>query len=295
MRFIDPTIYLSRRSPAELDLMATAGIVGALEPITWLGTGRRYAETYIDDYERLTGPEARRANQHGIGYGVAVGVTPQEANNFAVAQTVIEAMPRFIKNQDNVVAIGEVGLERGTGAEEEIFRRQVRLAKEAGLPLVVQLPTHDRREIAYRTLTLLSEESMPSHAVVVNGVTDETLPFIREYGSWYGLTIDRHTHVSPERAVHLLQNHGLEGAMIHSAAGRVLGDPLAVPRTAKLMYEAGFSNDEISKLAFHNPKWFFSQGRPFQLFVPGKQVARRQEASYYEPQRQNQAAFAQTR
>lgn len=276
MRYIDPTFYASRRSPAELELMSAAGLVGIVEPTTWYGTSRRYAETYIDDFDRLIGPEARRANHYGIGYAAAVGVTPQEANNFAVAQAVVEAMPRFLKNAENVVALGEIGLERGTGAEEEIFRRQIRLAKQYGLPVVAVLPTHDRREIALRTLTLLSEEGFPAHAVVINGVTDETLPYVREFGCWYGLTIDRNTHLSPERAVHLLQHQGLEGAMIHSAAGRMLGDPLAVPRAARAMREAGFSLDAIEKITYHNPKWFFSQGRPLPLPVTYRKEERRE-------------------
>lgn len=273
MRYIDPTCYLSRRSPAELDLMAAAGLVGIIEPTSFYGVHRRYAETYLDDYERLTGPEANRAAQFGMGYAAAVAVPAQEADNFTVAQSVVEALPRFL-SQERVVAIGEIGLERGTGAEEEIFRRQARLGREHGVPIMVAIPSHDRREAIARMLTILSEERLSANHVLVNGVTEETLPFVRHFGCWFGLTIDRTTHQSPERAVQILRQTGLEGAMIHSAAGRQLGDPLAVPRTARLLLEAGFSTDQVEKLTFHNPKWFFSQARP----LPLPASARRQSA-----------------
>lgn len=261
MRFIDPTIYASRRSPAELELLATAGVVGLIEPISWVGTGRRYAETYIDDFERLVGPEARRVNHYGINYAVAVGVPAQEANNFAVAQAVLEALPRFIKNQENVVAIGEVGLERATGAEEEILRRQARMARQFNLPLVAVIPTHNRRELTLRMLTIFGEEGLPARSLLMNGVTEETLPYVREYGCWYGFTLDRQTHISPERTLQLVHHHGLDGAMVNSAAGRVLGDPLAVPRLGRMMAEEGIPLEAIEKLTYHNAKWFFSQGR----------------------------------
>lgn len=264
MLYIDPTCYASRRSPQELELMATAGIVGLVEPTVWFGATRRSADSFLDDAERLTGPEARRVLQFGIGYGVCLGVTPQEANLYPVAQNVVEALPQLLTH-DRVLAIGEIGLERGTGMEEEIFRRQIRLARHLGLPLVVGLPTRDRRDATIRTLSLLSDEGYPAKTVLINGVTEETLPFVRDYGCWFGLTIDRTSHFAPERAVQVIQQHGLEGVMINSAAGRLLGDPLAVPRTAHLMLEAGFSYEQVEKITFHNPKWFFSQAKPLPL------------------------------
>lgn len=278
MRFIDPTIYASRRSVAELEIMRTAGLMGIVEPTTWLGTDRHFPETFLDDFERAIGPEARRALQLGIGYAACVGVTAKEANNQASAHRVIEAMPRFL-GHERVVGIGEIGLERGTPAEEDVFRRQLRLAQHYGLPVVVQIPSHDRRDVIARTITVLREEGIPTKNVLINGVTEETLPVVRQYGCWYGLTIDRNTHISPERAVHLLHQIGIEGAMIHSAAGRLHGDPLAVPKTARLMLETGFSPDEIEKLTFHNPKWFFSQAKP----MPLPELGRTNIGSRFEP------------
>lgn len=279
MRYIDPTCYLSRRSPIELDQMATAGIAGIVEPTSFYGAPRRYPETYLDDFERLLGPEANRAAQYGIGYAAAVAVPAQEADNFSVAQSVVEAMTRYLSH-DRVVAIGEIGFERGTAAEEEIFRRQVRLGRDYSVPVIATIPTHDRREAVTRMLAILSEEGIAPNYVLINGVTEETLPYVRHYGSWYGLTIDRNTHQPAERVAHLLSQTGFEGAMIHSAAGRQLGDPLAVPRTARLLLEAGFSQEQVEKLTFHNPKWFFSQARP----MPLPASARRQ---YAEPSSAN--------
>lgn len=272
MRFIDPAIYASRRSLPELELMATAGLVAVIEPTTWFGTDRRYPETYFDDYERQLGPEARRAFQAGLGYGAALGVTPHEANNLALAQRVLEVLPRYLANE-RVVAIGEIGLERGTPAEEEIFRRQLRMARQYSMPVVIQVPMQDRREAISRALTIVSEEQVGAHSVLVNGVTEETLPLVRQFGAWYGLTIDRNTHVSAERAVQLLRQNGLEGAMIHSAAGRLHGDPLAVPKTARLMLDNGFTAQEVEKLTFHNPKWFFSQAHALPLPEAARQYA----------------------
>jgi predicted metal-dependent TIM-barrel fold hydrolase len=259
LQYIDPTIYASRRSSAELELMSAAGIATVIEPATIYGTPRHYAETFLDDYDRLIGPERQRARRFGLGYAVCLGVPPQEAANAQVTNRVLDALPAQL-NQDCVVALGEIGLEHGTPDEERAFVRQIRIARQAGLPIVVATPGTHRREGLVRTLALLIEEGMPAHYVVINGVTEDTLPLVRGYGCWFGLTIDPETHLSSTRIAQLLRHTGVEGAMIHSAAGRIHGDPLAVPRTARALLQAGFSLEDVERLTYHNPKWFFSLG-----------------------------------
>jgi predicted metal-dependent TIM-barrel fold hydrolase len=272
VRFIDPSIYASRRSYAELELMTAAGLVAVIEPSTIYGAPRRFAETFLDDFERLIGPERQRARKLGLGYATAVGVPAGEANNPAIATRVLDMLPGYLA-QEAVVAVGEIGLEQGTEAEERVFVRQLRLARQANLPVIVAAPTRDRREGLLRTISLLLEEGIPANHVLINGVAEDTLPLVRGYGSWFGLTIDAETHLSPTRAAQLLRHAGIEGAMIHSAAGRIHGDPLAVPRTARALMQAGFPADDVERLTFHNPKWFFSQGRPLPLPV-AQQVMR---------------------
>jgi predicted metal-dependent TIM-barrel fold hydrolase len=276
VRFIDPAIYASRRSYAELELMTAAGLVAVIEPCTVYGTPRRFAETFLDDFERLIGPERQRARKLGLGYAAAVGVPAAEANNPSIATRVLDMLPGYLA-QESVVAVGEIGLEQGTEAEERVFVRQVRLARQAGLPVIVAAPTRDRREGLLRTISLLLEEGIAANHVLINGIAEDTLPLVRGFGSWYGLTIDAETHLSPTRAAQLLRHAGVEGAMIHSAAGRIHGDPLAVPRTARALLQAGFPAEEVERLTFHNPKWFFSQGRP--LPMPAVQGAPRLERS----------------
>lgn len=264
MQFIDPTVYASRRSAAELELMSAAGLTALIEPATIYGSPRRYAETFIDDFDRMVGPERQRARRFGLGYAVCLGLPPQETANASLANRVIDALPGHVTHEC-VVAIGEIGLEHGTADEERAFVRQLRVARQAGLPVVVSASTSHRRESLTRTLSLLIEEGMPPSFVLINGITEDTLPLVRSYGCWFGLTIDAETHLSPTRAAQLLRHTGVEGAMIHSAAGRVHGDPLAVPRTARTLLQSGFSADDVERLCYHNPKWFFSQGRPLPL------------------------------
>ncbi|MEB3197587.1 MAG: TatD family hydrolase [Candidatus Sericytochromatia bacterium] len=272
MYYIDATIYASRRSPAELELMSAAGGIAVIEPMTWLGTNRQYAETYIEDFERLVGPEARRAHHFGLGYGACIGILPHEAAQTGLAQAVLNAMPRYLE-QDNVVAVGEIGLGSGSAGEEEIFRRQVRLARRHELPIVIQARPSDRQELIAKTLTIAAEEGLPARYMLVNGVNEATALNVRRFGAWAGLTVDPNTHLRPEAIVSLIHREGTDGYVLNSAAGRMLGDPLAVPRTARAMAEANLPLSTIEKVTFHNPKWFYSQGHALPLGVWGDKVS----------------------
>lgn len=93
----------------------------------------------------------------------SVGVHPHDAKHYDDAA---EGVLRSLANHQKVVAIGEAGLDfyrdrSPRPAQAEAFRRQIRLAKERGLPLIV----HDR-EAHQETMRLLGEEQ--AEAVVLH-------------------------------------------------------------------------------------------------------------------------------
>ena len=268
MRFIDPTLYASSRSLPELELLAAAGAMALVEPMTWQGLDRRFAETFCDEFERLIVAEARRALSLRLGYAACLGVPAREAR-CPVARRVVELMPRFL-GHERVAGIGEVGLEAGGEAEEAIFRSQARLARHHRLPLVVRQPERDRLTLLRRAMTLLGEEGMPPGLVLFNGVRDDEVPMLRASGCWFGLSVGGPEGLSVERAVQLLAQAGPVRAMIHSAAGRMGGDLLAVPRTARALLGLGFAPELVEQVIYHNPKAFFSLGRPLAVVESGR-------------------------
>ena len=61
--------------------------------------------------------------------------------------------------------------------------------------------------------------------------------------------------------VALIARYGTEGIMLQSDAGRGYGDPFAVPNALQRLAHEGLPRQERAKLAYHNPKWFYSQIR----------------------------------
>lgn len=80
---------------------------------------------------------------------------------------------------------------------------------------------------------------------------------------WAGLSVYPNTKLSPERAIKIIENHGVEHIMIHSAADWGVSDPLSVPITAREMRKEGFSTNDIEKVTFYNAYEFFRQSPKF--------------------------------
>ena len=73
------------------------------------------------------------------------------------------------------------------------------------------------------------------------------------------------TKMTEERMVALMKKFGTDRIIVNSAADWGKSDPLKVPKTAKLMSEAGFSSAEIEKVVWHNPVNFFKQSGKLDL------------------------------
>jgi predicted metal-dependent TIM-barrel fold hydrolase len=97
--------------------------------------------------------------------------------------------------------------------------------------------------------------------------TEETIEMSRALGVWCGHSLYPVTKMSPPRMVALLQKYGLERMIVNSAADWGQSDPLAIPKTIDLMWQAGFGEAEIKRVVWDNPFQFFAQSERFR--IPG--------------------------
>ncbi len=128
MRFIDPHIHMAARTTDDYERMAAAGIVAVVEPAFWLGQPRTNVGAYIDYLSSLVGWERFRASQFGIRHYCTIGLNSKEANNEALAEAVLDVLPRYL-SKEGVVAVGEIGYDDQTPIEDKYYRAQLALAK----------------------------------------------------------------------------------------------------------------------------------------------------------------------
>jgi len=258
MKLFDPHIHMTSRTTDDYEAMASAGIVGIVEPAFWLGQPRTQVGSFIDYFSSLLGWERFRAKQFGIAHYCTMGLNPKEANDPRVAGPVLETLPRFLQ-KDGVVAVGEIGFDDITPAEETAFLTQIELAKQFKLPVLIHTPHRDKKHGTERTLAIVRESGIAEELVLIDHNNEETLPAVRASGCWAGHSIYPDTKMTEARMVQLLQRYGLERMVVNSAADWGKSDPLKVPKTADAMRAAGFSHSDIERVLFDNPVRFFEQ------------------------------------
>ena len=258
MNLFDPHIHMTSRTTDDYQAMAQAGIVAVLEPAFWLGQPRTNAGTFSDYFSSLVGWERFRARQFGIAHFSTIALNPKEANDERLARDVLAMVPRWLE-KDGVVGVGEIGYDDLTDLEEKAFAAQLEMAKERKLPALVHTPHRDKKRGTERSLALVREVGIPEELVLIDHNNEETLPLVRATGCWAGHSIYPDTKMTEERMVALLQQYGTERMIVNSAADWGKSDPLKVPKTAEAMRGAGFADEAIETVVWHNPVAFFAQ------------------------------------
>ncbi|MAI72112.1 MAG: hydrolase TatD, partial [Rhodopirellula sp.] len=145
MRYIDPHIHVSSRTTDDYQRMRKAGIVAVVEPAFWMGQPRTSVGTFQDYFSSLVGWERFRASQFGIRHYCTIGLNSKEANNEPLAEEVMEILPLFLGKQ-GVVAVGEIGYDDQSDAEDKYFRLQIELGKKFEKPILVHTPHRAKTE-----------------------------------------------------------------------------------------------------------------------------------------------------
>ena len=258
MIFLDPHIHMTARTTDDYQAMAKAGIVAIIEPAFWLGQPRTSADTYKDYLSSLVGWERFRASQFGIKHYCTIGLNSKEANNEALAEAVMEILPLYAC-KEGVVAIGEIGYDDMTTAEDKYFRLQLELAKELDLPVMIHTPHRDKKSGTSRSMDVCLEHGLKPSQVIVDHNNEETAKEVLDRGFWAGFTIYPHTKMGNERMVEVVCYYGCDRIIVDSSADWGVSDPLAVPKTAQLMAERGIPEDHIKAVCYQNALTAYGQ------------------------------------
>ena len=251
MKFIDPHVHMSARTTDDYEAMAAAGVVAVIEPAFWVGQPRTTVGSFQDYYASLVGWERFRAAQFGIRHYCTIGLNSKEANDEALAEQVMELLPLFAA-KDGVVAIGEIGFDDQTPAEEKYFRLQLELAKRVALPVMIHTPHRDKKSGTLRSMDICREHGLRPDQVIVDHNNEETVQAVLDAGFWAAFTLYPKTKMGSERMVEVVRRYGHERIIVDSSADWGVSDPLAVPKTANLMLTRGISESVVVATCYAN-------------------------------------------
>jgi predicted metal-dependent TIM-barrel fold hydrolase len=247
---------MTSRTTDDYQAMAAAGVRALIEPAFWLGQPRTKVGAFEDYFASLVGWERFRASQFGITHYCTMALNPKEANNPQVADGVMALLPLYLV-KDGVVAVGEIGFDDQTGAEEKYFAAQLELAKKYDLPVLVHTPHRDKKRGTERSLALVRELRFPEEKVLIDHNNEETLPLVLATGCWAGHSIYPNTKMDEPRMAALVKKYGASRIVVNSAADWGVSDPLKVPKTAQAFREAGISENDVETIVWKNPIQFF--------------------------------------
>jgi uncharacterized protein len=232
--------------------------VAVIEPAFWIGQPRTNPGSYADYLSHILGFERFRAGQFGIRHYCCIGLNSKEANNEPLAEAVMDLLPGFAV-KESVVAIGEIGYDEQTDMEDSYFRRQLDLAKEVGLPVMIHTPHRDKKRGTSRSMDVVVEHGLDPSSVVIDHCNEETIEEVKDRGFWAGFSIYPHSKMTAERMLELVRRYGAERLIVDSACDWGVSDPLSVPKTATLLAEGGVPAEDIRKVTYGNALAVYGQ------------------------------------
>ncbi|MFI1767623.1 TatD family hydrolase [Streptomyces sp. NPDC020800] len=255
MRIFDPHIHMTSRTTDDYEAMHVAGVRAVVEPAFWLGQPRTSPASFHDYFDSLLGWEPFRAAQHGIVHHCTIALNPKEAND-PRCTPVLDELPRYLV-KDHVVAVGEIGYDSMTPAEDTALAVQLQLAADHGLPALVHTPHRDKPAGLRRTLDAVGESALPLDRVLIDHLNEMTVKEAKDSGSWLGFSVYPDTKMDEERMVAILKEYGPDRVLVNSAADWGRSDPLKTRRVGDAMLAAGFDEDDVDLVLWRNPVAFY--------------------------------------
>ncbi len=249
--YIDPHMHAVSRTTDDYEAMRAAGVVAIVEPAFWFGQPRTSASSFQDYFSLLVGWERFRAAQFGIRHYCAIGLNSKEANQERLADEVMEILPLYAC-KEGVVAIGEIGYDDMSDLEDRYFRKQLDLARELDMVVMIHTPHRNKKKGTSQSMDRCIEHGIDPSMVVIDHNNEETVKEVLDRGFWAAFTLYPGTKMGNERMVELVKQYGTERIIVDSAADWGKSDPLAVPKTARLMAERGISKADIKKVTYDN-------------------------------------------
>jgi len=266
MTYIDPHIHMVSRTTDDYQRMAQAGCLAITEPAFWAGFDRSSPQGFFDYFRQLTESEPRRAAQFGIRHFTWLCINPKEAEDPGFAREVMSIIPEFL-DRPNVLGIGEIGLNKNSRNELEIFEAHVQLAAQRDQLILIHTPHLEDKRKGTRLImdALARNDRIDPGRVLIDHVEEHTVKMVLDAGYWAGMTLYPDSKCTPQRAADIFEMYGTERLWINSAGDWGVSDPLAVPKCQVEMRRRGHAEEMIRRVSLENPKTFLSQSPKFAL------------------------------
>ena len=248
---IDAHVHADTRPYEDFEKMAVAGVYKAVscahDPMK-MST----SDVVLDHIHRIMENDTKRAANNGLNLYSAIGVHPRSIS--PDYKIVLDKLPEMLKYK-NVVAIGEIGLETGSKLEVEIFKKQLNLAQDMNMKVIVHTPRTNKKEITEITASLI-EDNIETNLVQLDHVDRSIIERVLDFEGLLGITVQPQK-MTPDEAVNMMDEYGYDKFVLDSDMSSSPSDPLSVPKTVHRLRLAGVEAVNIKKVSYTNAADFF--------------------------------------
>jgi predicted metal-dependent TIM-barrel fold hydrolase len=248
---IDAHIHADTRPYEDFEKMAIAGVDRAIscahDPMRMSSS-----DVVLDHIHRIMENDTKRAAINGLKLFTAIGLHPRSISNDY--ERVLDKLPELLENED-VVAIGEIGLETGSKLEIDVFKKQMFLAQDLNKKIIVHTPRTNKKEVTDITASLL-EDHIDTKLVQLDHVDRSIIERVLDFEGLLGITVQPQKMTADE-AVDLMEEYGYEKFVLDSDMSSSPSDPLSVPKTVHRLRLAGVNEYDIERVSYSNAADFF--------------------------------------
>jgi len=251
MKMIDTHIHVDARTGEDFNNMYLSGIDTAIT-CAYYPYNINNDSILLNHLMRILNYDAKRASEYGLEIKVALGIHP--TNSDVDSNLIYEHLYKWIENQD-IIAIGEIGLENLTEKEYEVFKKQLDIAEETKTKVIIHTPRKNKKIVLDKILDIIPNHISPKY-VVIDHINHDVVDKVIQTDYTLGLTVQPQK-MDKYEAISILKEYGFDKFLLNSDISNKPSDPLSVPKTIRELKKESFNQKDIDKIAFKNAKTFF--------------------------------------
>ncbi len=249
---IDTHMHADARSGEDFEQMYLAGIDCAIT-CSYYPYKIPQDIVLLNHLNRILELDTKRASEQGLDLKVALGIHPTNSN--VNPEKIFERLYEWIETEQ-IVAIGEIGLEDLTDNEISIFKQQLDIADETNSKVIIHTPRKNKSEVLKVILDIIPEHISENQAVI-DHINPKVIGDVIDCDCMLGLTVQPQK-MDKFEAVSILDEYGFDKFLLNSDISNKPSDPLSVPKTVRELTRQGYGKSEIEKVSHKNAQKFFN-------------------------------------
>jgi hypothetical protein len=138
-----------------------------------------------------------------------------------------------------------------------VLKKQLEMAKELDMPIIIHTPKNEKGKVVEEILKLVDKSGIKLGGVMIDHLRGENMKIAMDSGVYIGLSIQPPSKLSVDEAVGIVEKQGSNKVIISSDMSSIPSDPLALPRCALKLRSLGVPEVEVHRATYKNAAKFF--------------------------------------